>query len=74
MTRRCLHCGKEDVDLRPYGPNGADVCFPCAMDVKHPERKAEADRQMAKRFLAPGTVILVPGVGPVSASSTGDKN
>ena len=26
----CDLCGKAD-ELRPYGPNGEDVCFKCAM-------------------------------------------
>ena len=27
---RCELCGKED-ELRPYGPNGENVCFDCGM-------------------------------------------
>lgn len=27
---KCEMCGKAD-ELRPYGPNGANICFPCAM-------------------------------------------
>src|SRR5690606_5644369 len=29
-ARRCTDCGK-DAECRPYGPGGAQVCFPCAM-------------------------------------------
>jgi|KBSMisStaDraftv2_1062788.scaffolds.fasta_scaffold157156_3 hypothetical protein len=29
----CEMCGKHD-ELRPYGPNGANVCFDCAMKDK----------------------------------------
>lgn len=27
---KCEDCGKKD-ELRPYGKNGANVCFDCAM-------------------------------------------
>lgn len=36
----CIHCSTTD-GLRPYGPNGAMVCFPCAMET--PERKKQAE-------------------------------
>ena len=29
-SARCEDCGKLD-ELRPYGKNGANVCFDCAM-------------------------------------------
>lgn len=35
----CHYCGAGE-DLRPYGPGGAMVCFPCATAT--PEREAEA--------------------------------
>jgi hypothetical protein len=30
IPRKCEDCGKMD-ELRPYGINGANVCFDCAM-------------------------------------------
>lgn len=27
---KCELCGKED-ELRPYGPNGENICFDCGM-------------------------------------------
>jgi hypothetical protein len=30
IPAKCEACGVED-DLRPYGKNGANVCFDCAM-------------------------------------------
>ena len=44
--RRCTECCKV-VECRPYGKNGAQVCFKCAMAT--PETKAEAERQMGMR-------------------------
>jgi len=46
--RRCTECGRAK-ELRPYGKNGAQVCFKCAMAT--PESKAEAERQMSMRLL-----------------------
>lgn len=37
----CHYCGTSEKDLRPYGPGGAWVCFPCAMAT--PEREAQAE-------------------------------
>ena len=37
---RCYYCGPTDRELRPYGPGGLNVCFPCAMAT--PEREAAA--------------------------------
>ena len=61
--RTCLHCGQPggegDRELRPYGPGGADVCAGCVFDGKHPEREAEAARQLEKLFNAPGSFVFV---------------
>lgn len=36
---RCSQCG-EVTDVRPYGPNGAMVCYDCAMkDPKGTQRR-----------------------------------
>lgn len=40
----CSDCGKED-ELRPYGKNGAWVCFTCGM-----KDEEEAQRQFEKVF------------------------
>lgn len=55
--RKCCHCKKvEDhtlneknkvkVGLRPYGPDGALVCFTCAFAT--PERRAQTEAQFKK--------------------------
>ena len=38
--QQCEHCGRI-AELRPYGRNGAAICFDCAMK---PENKAETER------------------------------
>ena len=36
----CFYCGTTDDLLRPYGPGGAPLCFPCLKST--PEREAQA--------------------------------
>jgi len=65
--RRCCYCGCEnregDKELRPYGPNGADICFGCMMES--PEREEEATRQFAMQLDACGDVAIIgTSVGP----------
>lgn len=38
--RRCYYCGPTDKELRPYGPGGSTVCFPCA--TSSPDREQAA--------------------------------
>lgn len=40
LSPSCYYCGPTDRELRPYGPGGSDVCFPCATAT--PERDAAA--------------------------------
>lgn len=42
--RKCELCGKT-AETRPYGPNGEEVCFACAM-----KDEAAAERAFAARF------------------------
>jgi hypothetical protein len=36
----CYYCGPTDLELRPYGPGGATVCYPCATATPERERAA----------------------------------
>ena len=36
--RRCELCGKID-ECRPYGPNGEQICFDCAMKDEETTKK-----------------------------------
>lgn len=66
----CCHCQTAAKELRPYGPNGALVCFDCAMAT--PERKAAAERALQQTLDACGDAIaIIEGVGPVPAGGAG---
>lgn len=65
--KRCHYCGPTDRELRPYGPGGSDVCFPCATAT--PER----EEQMAAAFgalldansrIGSGAVVIGDESGP----------
>jgi hypothetical protein len=47
--RRCELCGKID-ECRPYGPNGEQVCYDCAM-----KDEAAANRQLRKHLFGEGS-------------------
>jgi hypothetical protein len=55
VQARCVDCGAEN-DLRPYGPNGAPICYPCAM---RPERKHTAEEQMEAAINRCGPIAVL---------------
>jgi len=62
--RKCYLCGTTEKELRPYGPGGQDVCFPCAMST--PERKAQTEQAFDSQLSACGeTPVIGLDVGPV---------
>jgi hypothetical protein len=44
-------------ELRPYGPNGARVCFPCAM------KDEEKAKEMFHKFIDGAAKVIVPSFG-----------
>ncbi len=52
---------KEVVELRPYGPDGADVCFDCGTSPEH-----EAETSAAMLRLINGIVAGGYGIGITS--------
>lgn len=68
---KCCYCDETN-DLRPYGPKGAMVCFPCAMAT--PERTAETERNFALQLDACGPVAVIDGscAGPYPAQNNPD--
>lgn len=60
---KCYKCNKGG-DLRPYGPKGAMVCFPCATST--PEAEAETERNFAAQLNAIDGPVVLDGsnVGP----------
>lgn len=66
-ARQCCYCDATD-ELRPYGPKGALVCFPCAMSS--PEREEEARQNFASQLSAAGELVIIGSdVGPYPASA-----
>lgn len=71
-TRPCCVCGRAEdftlnehgmltVELRPYGPGGADICFECALAT--PEARAQTEHAFAAlldatRQISDGPVML----------------
>lgn len=61
MPSHCYLCGQLS-ELRPYGPRGEMVCFPCAMK---PENKAATEQQFTTQLNAAGHVAIIgEAVGP----------
>ena len=69
-AKTCCVCGRgarQGVELRPYGPQGAPICFRCARST--PELEAEAKAQLRKRLDGlQGSVIATPA-GPTTADA-----
>jgi hypothetical protein len=63
MKRTCIYChkpgGKGPRELRPYGPNGADVCAECVLGSSHPEREEQAKQAFAKQIMISGPLVLI---------------
>ena len=79
MTDRvCCSCGRPDrievktgdSELRPYGPGGAWICFPCAMT---PERRDETDRQFGQQLSSAERTALAEGGAGVVLTPDGPK-
>jgi len=69
MGKECLYCGTTDRELRPYGPGGAALCFPCM--AAEPGREEEAGKMfeghlaIAESQSPTGTAMVSDGVPPV---------
>lgn len=51
---KCHYCATTEKELRPYGPGGAWVCYPCATAT--PEREQEAAQGFGALLEAAGTI------------------
>lgn len=63
INRKCIHCnqpgGTGPRELRPYGPNGTDVCAECVLGPKAPEaRKKLASKALIRQISQPGPLVL----------------
>jgi hypothetical protein len=66
--------GKRRVELRPYGREGADICFPCAIST--PELATIADRAIATKLVSAAALaasIGREGQGVVTITPDGIK-
>ena len=58
----CEYCGRDN-ELRPYGRNGAQICFDCAIK---PENKKTAESQFENQLDACGPLAIIgEDCGPV---------
>lgn len=61
VERRCIYCkqlgGKGPRELRPYGPNGADVCAECTFNGP-PERLRTAEKALGLALAQHGALVL----------------
>lgn len=64
--RWCFYCGSPTAELRPYGPEGAQVCHPCATST--PER-AEATKRAFGALLEANESISPLGVAAIGQES-----
>ncbi len=66
MSDTCCYCNRGG-DLRPYGPKGQMVCYPCAMGT--PQRERETERNFLAQLNAAGDIAVLDGtnVGPYPA-------
>jgi hypothetical protein len=72
VSRTCHYgCGATE-DLRPYGPGGAWVCFPCAMATPEREHQTEhAFGALLDAADAPTGVALLTDEGPAPVVDPG---
>lgn len=78
MTARvkCYYCKRSDREMRPYGPGGSQLCFPCMMDPKHPEREEDAKAAFRVQMDASeivGRGVTVLGDGPIRPATDAER-
>lgn len=56
-NKECFYCKTTTDELRPYGPKGTWVCFPCAFAT--PERTRETESALNAQMKAAGPLILL---------------
>ena len=54
--KKCCHCSATTEEMRPYGPGGAWVCFPCAMK---PENRPTTDAMFSAQLDGCGPVVVI---------------
>ena len=61
MPRKCYYCGTTTKELRPYGPKGADVCYPCGTSPEHEQETKAAFGALldANTAISPLNVVVI---------------
>ena len=68
MAGNCYHCGPTDRELRPYGPGGSNICYPCATET--PERETAVDRAFGALLDATAAVTDIVVIGQPQGPTT----
>lgn len=59
--RTCHYCGPTREELRPYGPGGSDICYPCMKAT--PDRERAAEGAFGALLDAAGSMSPVVAIG-----------
>lgn len=68
MRNACHYCETTERELRPYGPEGSWVCFPCATATPEREHGTEAQFGLllnANQAISPSGATVLTTDGPV---------
>ena len=68
--RKCFKCGDALSELRPYGPEGADVCFECMTSDPDLEEIAKGN---FLDILGENPMILVDQDGNITVASSEEE-
>lgn len=67
MANTCHYCGDsfEPEDLRPYGPGGSYVCYPCGTLPEHEKKTERSFRAVlqAAGAMSPDSVVVFTNTG-----------
>lgn len=66
MNGTCFYHGATDAELRPYGPGGAPICFPCM--------KADSERERAAGAVFGAVLGAAEAMSPVGVAVVGRES
>ena len=64
MSDGCHYCGSTEEDLRPYGPGGSPICYPCM--------KADPARERAAENALGGLIDAAAAISPTGVVAIGE--
>ena len=69
---KCYVCNSGDEELRPYGPKGEMICYPCM--ISSPEKEEQARQQFRSQLDACGdSAVIGTNVGPYPSQPKSDS-